>query len=391
MSETNINTKYGDLKVYGDWQRKYFKLQPNAEELLKDFDTVIVEYSDERYEANIKGKKHNYIYKFFKKHYKNFQIGEVLSFVFDSDERIISIINSTSIPNALSKLIDDIKEIEEYKELKEIHNRTNLFKILGQSNTERWHTAFWSWLFDIHGSHDIGDFALRKLFETLSDFQNDNRPFAKPFFQIPDVTKQEIWPNEYGHSEKLLSMTNKSNVKFDTFIETEGAITVIEYKVEAKVDSEQLNRYESYMNRQESNYTYMICVLPESTICESESFESLQSKFKNWYILSYQNLYEKIIIPILSDNKVTGKAKMIIEDYSLNMSSNRKKVTMIYSIKEQNLVKSLYENHNELIEDAMIQLKNSNKVSVEINNDDYQTIAWIQGALSFLRKRNIIV
>ena len=382
------NTKLGELKVYGDWKRKYFKLQPSAEELLKTVDSIIVEYSNEKYEAIVKGEKYKYIYKFFKNHYNTFQIGDTLLFSFDSEKRVISIIDSTSfIPSTLSKSLEKLNRLEEYIELKNLRSKTNLFKILGQSNTERWHTAFWSWLFDIHGSHGIGDFALRKLVETLRDFQNDKKHLIEP---ILDITSQDIWPNEYGHSEKLLSMRSKSNVKFDTFIKTNKAITIIEYKVEAKVDLEQLNKYESFIDKNDKNNNHiLIYVIPESTYCET--YESLRTQFRNWYILSYQDLYENIIIPILSDNKVTDKAKMIIDDYTLNMSSNRKKVTMIYSVEEQNLVESMYKKNKELIEDAMIQFKNSNKVSSDIDNDDYWTISWIQGALSFLKRRNAII
>ena len=68
------NTKLGELKVYGDWQRKYFKLQPSAEELLKNVDSIIVEYSNEKYEAIVKGEKYKYIYKFFKNHYNTFPV-----------------------------------------------------------------------------------------------------------------------------------------------------------------------------------------------------------------------------------------------------------------------------------------------------------------------------
>jgi hypothetical protein len=41
--------------------------------------------------------------------------------------------------------------------------RTNLFRIVGTTETERWHSAFWSWVFDPDGSHGLGDFALRRL------------------------------------------------------------------------------------------------------------------------------------------------------------------------------------------------------------------------------------
>jgi hypothetical protein len=42
-------------------------------------------------------------------------------------------------------------------------SRTNLFRILGTDERERWHSAFWAWLLDPEGSHGLRDLPIRRL------------------------------------------------------------------------------------------------------------------------------------------------------------------------------------------------------------------------------------
>lgn len=42
-------------------------------------------------------------------------------------------------------------------------NRTNLFRILGTDERERWHSAFWAWLLDPSGTHGLGDLPIRRI------------------------------------------------------------------------------------------------------------------------------------------------------------------------------------------------------------------------------------
>lgn len=41
--------------------------------------------------------------------------------------------------------------------------RTNLFQVLGTTERERWHSAFWAWLLDPEGSHGMGAYGFRQL------------------------------------------------------------------------------------------------------------------------------------------------------------------------------------------------------------------------------------
>lgn len=57
-----------------------------------------------------------------------------------------------------------------FQSLRASQSRPNMFRIVGTTDKERWHSAFWSWILDPEGSHGLGDFAvLRLLMRTFSD------------------------------------------------------------------------------------------------------------------------------------------------------------------------------------------------------------------------------
>lgn len=50
-----------------------------------------------------------------------------------------------------------------FRSLRRAQERTNLFRVVGKTDAERWHSAFWSWILDPAGSHGLRDFAVRQL------------------------------------------------------------------------------------------------------------------------------------------------------------------------------------------------------------------------------------
>ena len=50
-----------------------------------------------------------------------------------------------------------------FQALQRSQTRTNMFTILGTTDRERWHSAFWAWLLDPEGSHGLGDFGAKRL------------------------------------------------------------------------------------------------------------------------------------------------------------------------------------------------------------------------------------
>jgi len=48
-------------------------------------------------------------------------------------------------------------------------NEPNIFKIVGRTHYERWHSCFWGWLLDPNGTHLLKHYVLVRLLILLSD------------------------------------------------------------------------------------------------------------------------------------------------------------------------------------------------------------------------------
>ena len=63
----------------------------------------------------------------------------------------------------LARRLASLEADPAFRMLRRSQARTNLFRVVGKTDAERWHSAFWSWLVDPEGSHGKGDFAIRQL------------------------------------------------------------------------------------------------------------------------------------------------------------------------------------------------------------------------------------
>ena len=77
----------------------------------------------------------------------------------------------------------------------------NFFSVVGQSRFERWHSAFWGWLFDPAGSHSLDDYVLNRVLISLfaerclkpKNFED----FRNLILTRVDFRNISVHPNEY--------------------------------------------------------------------------------------------------------------------------------------------------------------------------------------------------
>jgi hypothetical protein len=51
----------------------------------------------------------------------------------------------------------------------QVLSEPNIFKIVGRTHYERWHSCFWGWLLDPNGTHLLKSYPLVRLLLLLSD------------------------------------------------------------------------------------------------------------------------------------------------------------------------------------------------------------------------------
>ena len=100
-----------------------------------------------------------------------------------------------------------------------IFSEPNIFKILGRTHYERWHSAFLGWLLDVNGSHLLGDYVLTRFLylllneKTLKPINENEYSFLKviPVLEFSDFN---VIPNENNSTE--LNIANLG--RFDIFL-----------------------------------------------------------------------------------------------------------------------------------------------------------------------------
>ncbi len=159
--------------------------------------------------------------------------------------------------------------------------RTNAFRILGTTFTERWHSQFWGWLLDPRGSHGQGGFALKRLLPMLArpdgsfegvwlDPQGPDGegwaplPGSPPPFGAGDALRLRIRGSfcapaeQSGFAEIGLRMegVSEKDSRLDGLIALDLAaddveltlLLILEFKVKDTYKSEQLTRYSRWLH-----------------------------------------------------------------------------------------------------------------------------------------------
>ena len=98
-----------------------------------------------------------------------------------------------------------------------IQTEPNIFRIVGRTHYERWHSAFLGWLLDSKGSHLLGDYVLTRFLYLLFDERclKDNNPKSQtllnalPTMEFSDV---EVTPNENVSTETSIKDIGRLDV-----------------------------------------------------------------------------------------------------------------------------------------------------------------------------------
>jgi hypothetical protein len=155
----------------------------------------------------------------------------------------------SSISQKLLNLVSD----EQFIATESIASQPNLFKIVGRTHTETWHSMFLGWLLDPNGSHSLGVFPLKRLLysctKPIISGKSAKFDLIAKFASLGKLENAKVFPNEKEQIEYQCEAG-----RLDVFIEFskedfEGIKTVIliEQKVYAKVDKSQCEKYNKWL------------------------------------------------------------------------------------------------------------------------------------------------
>lgn len=276
----------------------------------------------------------------------------------------------------------------EYQELYSYYSQSSFFNILNLSRKETIHSEFLAWLFNSKANHELGDYAIRKLLETLAlivnKFQKTNKENKFPL-EIEDI----IISGNYDIDNVIVQREKNAggNGFIDIYIELDVVIQneplqlslVIENKVKSREGDKQTTRYYEW-SKKECYKTIFVFLTPLSN-AEFENLSEPECECKNYIQLNYQYIVDYIIEPC-KRLKIPDEARMFIENYLRTLSypalqldtkeSERGDIVMAIGERERNLLRNFWEAHKELLIAAISALKDDPEISdedrISINN-----------------------
>jgi len=244
--------------------------------------------------------------------------------------------------NIQKELLNLINQ-KEFCELEKYYKNRTIMDILDVSRNENKHSNFIAWLFTNDAEHGLGDYALRKLLETIGFVETkrlkDNNTKLFDLLNIKDIIS-----GNYNLSDIYVEreMTIDGGRRLDIYIEfaiqykseKRKEFIIIENKINSSENKAQTEHYYNWAEKRKNNNGFhdFICLylLPQT-----------KQEYRDYYInnkilcnspgfiqLSYQYLVDGIIEPctlkVESDNY-----KLFIENYIRCLSQPR--ITSVYS------------------------------------------------------------
>lgn len=199
--------------------------------------------------------------------------------------------------NIREDLKDFLMDIEILDQLELHSSKFNVFQTLGIVNAEIRHSNVMAWLLSPRENHDMGDYILKKLIQTISyqyydeDHEEKIDPIKIALIDYDDFEVRREWKNI---DILLVSKQNKY-------------IVVIENKVWSKESQHQLNKYESIVNEEFKEYKKIFIYLTPYGDSASNN---------KWVSVSYQlfiDIIEKAFK--LKKDMLNERVLLFIEQY----------------------------------------------------------------------------
>lgn len=288
-------------------------------------------------------------------------------------ENILSLINS-----------------ETFQGLKSYYDETTLFNVIGAERSENRHSAFLRWFFSPDSSHGLGDKPLRLFLCLLATLKWGQQTFKEELYNKMIAGNYELDLLEPVETEKYVGKikanTKNSKERIDLWMvvrltyeidgeqKTHAFPIVIENKIYAKEGVEQTTRYYAAMNEycagKGADYSPIGVLLSPDTTTEAAC-----GQFVN---LTYQQLLTYVLEPALAIS-MSPADKAYLTAFIRNLgrptdTANRDFSVLAISKQESCLTSSLYDDHKDLFNQALVATFPGNVVRDILGKDEYKRI-----------------
>lgn len=299
-----------------------------------------------------------------------------------------------------------------------ILSEPNIFKIVGKTHYERWHSCFWGWLLDVKGSHLLSDYTLIRLLFLLLDnkclkAKGYNRLMLWNILPTINFSEVEVAPNENNSKETSVTGVGRFDIfltaKFSDSLDHHGRINmIIELKIDSKPYAQQSKKYADWLFQNHPNdLNLLVCLTP--TLLESSKATVGDER---WYCLDYQLLNDKLLFPLIDHPTLNEKVKPFIIQYIKNLKIRYRGIKMAITNEESRMAVALYEKYSDVFDsiyDALLSTgtidystsdilsdkgRESGRIAVTINGNvlSNETLKLLMmDVLRYLVDRNLLV
>lgn len=283
-----------------------------------------------------------------------------------------------TMQSAISKKLLNLISDPNFIRFTNIINEPNIFKVVGRTHTERWHSNFWGWLLDPKGSHSLQDYILNKLLLSLFD-ERCIKPTSDYLTNLTDLLTNvqkfnvNVIPNERDNTEKNKKGVGRFDIYVSGNIENGDSIDsnqkinlIIEMKIGTKTRAKQSKKYADWLLSSFPNDTnILIYILPTQQLGSSPEATVGDDR---WFCLDFQLLHDKLLLPVLKHPNLNEKVKSFIVQYIKNLRIPYKGLKMAITDEEKQIAKTLHEKHEDAF-DAIYEALQANGID---KYDGYQ-------------------
>ena len=261
--------------------------------------------------------------------------------------------------NTIFKLIRNFNNDENVIKLKNYYNSLSFMEILGVDRLEKAHSSFFKWLFDENYNYDLQEKPLLLLLDLLvrkdtkNTFDNVKKDIVLRSLNIN--VKDGVVEFPLGEKQKY----GRCDIYIPFDIGTKQYAIIVENKVFSQEKIEKVNdkneyqtdKYFNYFNSLDNGITYIYVFL--APIFDNKETHANNPNFIN---ISYDDIVESIINPLLLDDNLGEITRSILLDYLKVLSKpnildpNSKSISMVSNknIYEAKLIGDISDKHSKL-------------------------------------------
>lgn len=253
------------------------------------------------------------------------------------------------------RLIELISE-PQFINFEHMLSEPNIFKIVGRTHYERWHSCFWGWLLDANGSHLLSHYVLIRLLFLLVDdkcLKAKGHEKQTLWNLLPNITFSdiEVGPNENDSTERSVTGVGRFDIVLTAKFKAEdghqkGLNIIIELKVDSKPNEKQSKKYADWLLDNHPNDTNLLIYVTPKLFETSKS----TTGDDRWYCLDYQLLNDKLLLYLLDHPRLNDKVKPFITQYIKNLKIRSKGMKMAITQEEKRMAVALYEKYSDVFD-----------------------------------------